>query len=95
MASKLAASLDLGFGAVRRETRCVPDIFDLNTLFAQMVLALGAALLLGNGYALFMDRKGVRPKGREEETLRGGRAWFLVAIGAVMTWWGLGSLIVN
>jgi hypothetical protein len=73
----------------------VPDIFDLDTLFAQMVLALGAALMLGNGYALLMDRRGVRPKGREGESLRSGRAWFLVAAGAVMTWWGFGSLLVN
>lgn len=73
----------------------MPDIFDLDTLFAQMVLALGAALLLGNGYALLAERRGIRPKGREGEALRAGRAWFLVAVGAVMTWWGLGSLLVN
>ena len=73
----------------------MPDIFDLDTLFAQMVLALGAALILGNGYALIMERRGVRPKGREGEPLRTGRAWFLVAVGAVMTWWGFGSILVN
>jgi hypothetical protein len=70
------------------------DIFGLDTLFAQMVLALGAALLLGNGWALVMWRWGVRPKG-EEGDLRTGRAWFLVAVGALMAWWGLGSLLVN
>jgi hypothetical protein len=73
----------------------VPDIFDLDTLFAQMVLALGAALVLGNGYAIVMDRRGARPKGRDGESLRSGRAWFLVGVGALMTWWGLGSLLVN
>jgi hypothetical protein len=73
----------------------VPDIFDIDTLFAQMVLALGGALLLGNGYALIMERRGVRPKGREGVPLRRGRAWFLVAVGSIMTWWGLGSLLVN
>lgn len=73
----------------------MPDIFGLDTLFAQAVLALGAALLLGNGYALFMERRGIRPKGREGAALRAGRAWFLVAVGALMAWWGAGSLLVN
>jgi len=72
----------------------VPDIFDLDSLFAQMVLAIGAALLIGNGYALIMDRRGKKPKGQEGD-LRTGRAWFLVGIGALMTWWGLGSVLVN
>lgn len=72
----------------------MPDIFDLDSLFAQMVLAIGAALLIGNGYALIMDRRGKKPKGQEGD-LRTGRAWFLVGIGALMTWWGLGSVLVN
>jgi hypothetical protein len=70
------------------------DIFGLDTLVAQMVLALGAALLIGNGYALLMARRGVRPKGAQGE-LRTSRAIFLAAIGAVMAWWGLGSLLTS
>jgi len=70
------------------------DIFGLDTLVAQMVLALGAALLIGNGYALLMARRGVRPKGARGE-LRSGRAVFLTLIGAVMAWWGLGSLLTS
>jgi hypothetical protein len=69
----------------------VPDIFNLDTLIAQMVLALGAALMLGNGYALVMDRWGVRPKDTGGE-LRRGRAVFLTIVGAVMTYWGIISL---
>lgn len=72
----------------------MPDIFDLDSLLAQMILAFGAALLLGNGLALIVDRRGVKPKGQEGE-LRKGRAWFLLAVGAVMVWWGLGSLVAN
>ena len=70
------------------------DIFGLDTLVAQMVLALGAALLIGNGYALLMARRGVRPKGADGE-LRRGRAIFLTVIGALMAWWGLGSLLTS
>jgi hypothetical protein len=68
------------------------DILDLDNLLAQLVLAIGAALLVGNAYALIMDRRGVRPKG-VEGGLRRPRAWWLMIVGAVMTWWGLGSLL--
>jgi hypothetical protein len=72
----------------------MPDIFDLDSLVAQMVLALGAALLLGNAYALVMARRGVKPKGAEGE-LRRGRVIFLMVIGFVMAWWGLGSILTS
>lgn len=72
----------------------MPDIFDLDSLVAQMVLALGGALLIGNGYALVMSRRGVRPKGSVGD-LRKGRAIFLAVVGAVMAWWGLGSLLTS
>jgi len=70
------------------------DIFGLDTLVAQMVLAIGGALFLGNGYALVMARRGVRPKGAQGE-LRQGRAIFLTVIGFVIMWWGLGSLLTS
>jgi hypothetical protein len=72
----------------------MPDIFDLDSLVAQMVLALGAALLLGNGYAILMARRGVKPKGETGE-FRRSRAIFLAVVGLVMTWWGLGSLLTS
>jgi len=70
------------------------DIFDINTLFAQMVAALGGALVLGNGYALFMERRGVKPKGTDAD-LNKGRAWFLMAVGVVIAAWGLASLLTG
>lgn len=63
------------------------DILGLDTLFAQMVLALGLALLLGNGYAWVKNRRGERPAGAEGE-LRTGRVAFLLVVGVVMTIWG-------
>ncbi|MFQ5947766.1 MAG: hypothetical protein ACE5KX_02760 [Acidimicrobiia bacterium] len=68
------------------------DIFDLNTLLAQLVLALGAALTIGNGHALLAHRMGRRPKGAREE-LRKSRAWFLLIVGVVIAYWGLASLV--
>lgn len=68
------------------------DIFDLDSLFAQLVLALGAALVLGNGYALIQARRGNKPKGMEGE-IHKGRAWWLIVVGVVIAVWGLGSLI--
>lgn len=68
------------------------DFLDLDNLLAQLVLAVGAALFAGNAYALIMDRRGIRPKGIDGD-LRRPRAWWLMAVGAVMTWWGLGSLL--
>ena len=68
------------------------DIFDLDSLVAQLILAMGAALLIGNAYALVMARRGVRPKGAEGD-LRRGRAWFLLAVGVVISDWSAASLL--
>ena len=70
------------------------DILGLDSLLAQIVAALGAALVLGNGYALYMDSRGRKPEGEEGE-LRRPRAWFLLAVGVIMTYWGLASLAIG
>lgn len=67
------------------------DIFNINELLAQLMLALGAALVLGNGYALIQARRGIKPKGMEGE-LRRGRAWWLMAVGVVIAVWAGVSL---
>lgn len=46
------------------------DVLDLDSLLAQMVPALGVALVAGNAYALFMDHRGVKPKDEEGEILK-------------------------
>jgi hypothetical protein len=68
------------------------DIFNINELLAQLMLALGAALVLGNGYALVMARRGVKPKGMEGD-LHKGRAWWLIGVGLLITVWAGVSLI--
>jgi len=70
------------------------DFFDLGSLLAQLILALGAALVAGNGYALVMARRGVKPK-NATGNLRKGRAWFLFAVGLVIAVWGLASLLTR
>lgn len=67
------------------------DLFDINSLFPQLVLALGAALVGGNGLALWHHRKGKRPEGLGD--LRVGRARWLVAVGLLMMVWGAATLV--
>ena len=83
------------WGLPRRYRRAfMIDLLGLDTLLAQMILALGGALVVGNGYALIMARRGVRPKGAEGD-LRKGRAWFLLGVGLVIAFWGAASLIAR
>ena len=70
------------------------DILNLGTLLAQMVLALGAALVFGNGAAIWMDRTGRTPKKATGE-FRRPRAWWLFVVGLLMTLWGGASLLVG
>lgn len=66
------------------------DLFDIDALFPQLVLALGAALVGGNGLALWHHRQGRRPEGLGE--LRVGRAWWLVTVGLLMVVWGAATV---
>ena len=67
------------------------EILNLDSLLAQLVLALGAAMLIGNGLAIYHHRKGRHPK-HAAGPFRAVRAWWLSAVGLVMTAWGLASL---
>lgn len=70
------------------------DILGLDTLLAQLILALGAAMILGNGYAIYMHEKGRAPAKAQGE-FRASRAWWLLGVGAVITAWGAASLIIG
>jgi len=67
------------------------EILDLNRLLVLMVLAMGLAMVVGNGFAIWQHQRGNKPKGEEGE-FRGPRAYWLVGVGLVMTTWGLLSL---
>ncbi len=69
----------------------IVEIFDLNRLLVLTVLAMGLAMVVGNGFAIWQHHRGKKPKGEEGE-FRGPRAYWLLGVGALMTVWGLLSL---
>lgn len=72
----------------------VVDLLGLNTLLIQLALAVGAAMVLGNGYAIFQNKRGRSPKKLDGE-FRAPRAWWLFAVGGLITVWGVASLAVG
>jgi hypothetical protein len=71
----------------------VVDVLGLDTLLAQLILAVGLAMVLGNGYAIYKHRKGEGPKGVQGD-FRPARAYWLLTVGALITAWGAASLLV-
>jgi len=43
----------------------IAEIFDLDQLLVLMVLAIGVAMVAGNGFAVWQHRKGNKPKGED------------------------------
>lgn len=68
------------------------DIFDIDSLLAQLMLAIGAAMVTGNGFAIVQNARGRAPT-RASGEFRAARAWWLLAVGAVITTWGVASLV--
>ena len=69
----------------------VAELLGLNDLLAQLVLAIGAAMVLGNGAAIWVHSRGRRPK-QAEGDFRATRAWWLLAVGLLIAVWGIASL---
>lgn len=72
----------------------VTELLGLNDLIAQLILAVGAAMVLGNGFAIYQHRRGKTPA-RAQGEFRPERAWWLFAVGALITMWGIASLTVS
>jgi hypothetical protein len=72
----------------------VVDLLGLDSLLAQIILAIGGAMVLGNGFAIIQDRRGRAPKGAQG-AFRAGRAWWLLAVGTIITIWGIASLVTQ
>lgn len=69
----------------------VVDLLGLNTLLAQLILAVGAAMVLGNGYAIYQNQRGRAPDKVDGE-FRASRALWLLGVGALITVWGVATL---
>lgn len=71
------------------------ELLGIDTILTQLVFALGLAIVLGNGYALYKNRKGERPQGTDQDAqLRMGRVVFLMVVGSLMTIWGAVSIFL-
>jgi hypothetical protein len=68
------------------------EILDLSLLIKQIALALGLAMVIGNGYAIIQHKRGKTPKGESGE-FRAGRAYWLLAVGLLIAIWGGVSLL--
>jgi hypothetical protein len=70
----------------------IEDILNLDLLIKQLALALGLAMVLGNAYAIYKNRKGQKPKD-EEGDFRPARAYWLLGVGVLIALWGAVSLL--
>lgn len=68
------------------------DIFNLDLLIKQLALALGLAMVIGNAYAIYKNRRNEKPKDEEGE-FRPGRAYWLLSVGTLIALWGGISLL--
>jgi hypothetical protein len=71
----------------------VGDILDFENLLPELILALGLALLIGNGLAWWKNRRGEAPKGVDDARYRPGRVAFLTVVGVLLTVWGTATLL--
>ena len=69
------------------------DILGLDTLLAQMMTALGLAMVVGNGFAMWKHSRGEGPKD-VDGAYRPGRVRFLLAVGLLISAWGLAGMVV-
>ena len=68
------------------------QLVDLDLLVKQMALAFGAAMVLGNLFAIIQNRRGRTPKGETGE-FRAVRAYWLLGVGLLIAAWGAASLL--
>jgi hypothetical protein len=71
----------------------VEQLIDLDLLVKQMALAFGAAMVLGNLFAIIQNKRGRAPKGETGE-FRAVRAYWLLTVGALIATWGAASLLI-
>lgn len=68
------------------------DILGLDSLFAEMLLGVGLAMVLGNGFAWWKHRRNETPDFEGAE-FRPGRVIFLGSIGLFIAAWAAVTLL--
>lgn len=87
-----AARLWHRFGVL--SSRPMLDFIGVDTLLAELTVALGLALVIGNGLAFYKARRGEKPEGVDASAqFRPSRALFMIAAGVLMTAWGIASIV--
>ncbi|MEX1003797.1 MAG: hypothetical protein WD990_05285 [Acidimicrobiia bacterium] len=72
------------------------DFIGVDTLLAELVLAIGLAVVIGNGLAFYKNSRGEKPEGVDEQSeFRPSRALFLIAAGVLMAAWSLASILTR
>jgi hypothetical protein len=71
----------------------VTEFLGIDDILPELIIGLGLALLIGNGLAWWKNRQGETPEGVEDAAYRPGRVRFLMSVGALMTVWGVISLV--
>lgn len=72
------------------------DFIGVDTLLAELTVALGLALVIGNALAFRKARRGEQPSGVDEGAVfRPGRALFLASAGLLMAAWGVASIVAR
>ncbi|HEX6946032.1 MAG TPA: hypothetical protein VF246_01605 [Acidimicrobiia bacterium] len=69
------------------------DLFDMNQLLPQLLLAIGLAMIVGNALAWFKYRRGETPKGMQGAQFRPGRTVWMLVVGAILSLWAGISLL--
>ncbi len=72
----------------------ITELLGLDDLLSQFILAVGAALVLGNGYAIYQHSRGKTPADAQG-AFRAGRAWWLLGVGVLIAVWGVASLVTS
>ncbi len=70
------------------------EALGLDDLLAQFVLAIGAAMWLGNAFAIYQSKRGRSPKG-VDTPFNVVRAWWLLSVGVLISLWGLISMFAG
>jgi hypothetical protein len=66
----------------------VGELLDFDNLLPELIIALGLALLIGNGMAWWKNRQGKTPEGLDAALYRPGRVRFLAVVGGILLIWG-------